>query len=278
MKRLSATVTVGIIILIAASACQTDARQQLIATSGSQVALRSIQTRSFQTTDSVRTLTTIIATLQDLEFLIDRADASLGVVTATKTKRLLQLRMSVTIHPNGRDEILVRANGQFERQPVDDPQFYQQFFAALERSMFLSTHDVGAPTGVYSSPNEAMPTALRKAAALPNASPFDGTWLLEIGLADGTSGKDRRLTEVTNGRFTAQFETSGWIGTISGAINEDGMLTATGTVNRKFTWYNRGSFRFESPYVAYGFQKIIQSKARVSESFEIRMTRSSIPS
>ena len=128
--------------------------QQLMATSSGQVALRSIQTRAFDTTDRVKTLTTVIATLQDLEFLIDRADASLGVVSATKTKDRTQLRMSVSIHPRGSDQTLVRASGQFELEAVDDPEFYQQFFAALGRSMFLTAHDAAAPTGVSVSPSE----------------------------------------------------------------------------------------------------------------------------
>ena len=101
MKQLVRTLALWGFVLVAVAACQTDARQQLMATSGSQVALRSMQTRAFDTTDRVRTLTTVIATLQDLEFLIDKADASLGVVTATKTKKMANLRMSVTIHPRG---------------------------------------------------------------------------------------------------------------------------------------------------------------------------------
>ena len=142
MKQLVRTLALWGFVLVAVAACQTDARQQLMATSGSQVALRSMQTRAFDTTDRVRTLTTVIATLQDLEFLIDKADASLGVVTATKTKKMANLRMSVTIHPRGGDQTLVRASGQFNLEAVDDPEFYQQFFAALERSMFLTAHEV----------------------------------------------------------------------------------------------------------------------------------------
>jgi hypothetical protein len=99
MKQLVRTLTLSGFVLVTMIACQTDARQQLMATSESQVALRSMQTRAFDTTERIKTLTTVIATLQDLEFLIDKADASLGVVTATKTKKMKHLRMSVTIHP-----------------------------------------------------------------------------------------------------------------------------------------------------------------------------------
>ncbi len=142
MKQLVKHLIVYGFVVIAIAACQMDARQQLLATSDSQVALRSMQTRAFDTTDRVKTLTTIIATLQDLEFLIDKADASLGVVTATKIKKSKTLRMTVTIYPRGNTQTKVRASAEFKLDAVDDPVFYQQFFAALERSMFLTAHNV----------------------------------------------------------------------------------------------------------------------------------------
>jgi hypothetical protein len=36
----------------------------------------------------------------------------------------------------------VRANAQYELTPVEDPLPYQQFFAALQKAMFLDAHDV----------------------------------------------------------------------------------------------------------------------------------------
>jgi hypothetical protein len=290
MKRLVGTLILWGYVLVAVVACQTDARQQLMATSGGQVELRSIQTRAFDTTDRVKTLTTVIATLQDLEFLIDRADASLGVVTATKTKGLAQLRMSVTIHPRGSDQTLVRASGQFKLESVDDPEFYQQFFAALGRSMFLTAHDVAAPAGVSVAPSEAhgegpisasatsshssfyTTTVPAKTATSPNPPPFDGVWLLEIGLANGGGDKDRIRAVVTNGRFSTQFTTSGWRGRLGGEINEFGILSAKGTVNRNNIWYSKGALAFEARFDGGGFRKVVDSKARVSESFEISMT------
>ena len=291
MKQLVGSLALSGLVLLATAGCQTDARQQLIATSGSQVAMRSMQTRVFDTTDRVKTLTTVIATLQDLEFLIDRADASLGVVTATKTKRLAQLRMSVTIHPRGSEQTLVRASGQFKLEAVDDPAFYQQFFAALERAMFLTAHEVGAPAGVSGSPRDApgkglvlaaptrpldtrLPGSTEvKAKASPNASPFDGVWSLEVGVAGGSGEKDRVLVAVTDGRFSAQFETAGWTGRLDGEIGESNVLAARGTVDRNGTWYSKGALKFEARFTRNGFRKTVASKARVSESFEFAMTR-----
>ena len=128
-------------IVLLASACQMDSRKQILATDKSQVALRSIQQRSFETTDKETTLRTVISTLQDLGFVIDKADDVLGSVSATKLDRY-RLRMTVTVRPRGQTQLLVRANAQFNLTAVEDPEPYQQFFTALERSMFLTAQQV----------------------------------------------------------------------------------------------------------------------------------------
>ena len=121
--------------------CQTDSRQQVLAVTKSQVELRSFQTRVFDTTDKEKTLRTIIATLQDLSFVVDKADAILGTVSGTKLDGY-QLRITVTVRPRGETQMLVRANAQYNITAVEDPEPYQQFFIALEKSMFLTAHQV----------------------------------------------------------------------------------------------------------------------------------------
>ncbi len=126
-------------LAVALSACQMDSRQQALSTSASAVELRSFQSRVFDTTDRERTMRTIIATLQDLGFVVDSADETLGTVSGTKLNGY-QLKMTVSIRPRGDTQTLVRANAQYNLTPVDEPQPYQQFFAALEKAMFLSAH------------------------------------------------------------------------------------------------------------------------------------------
>ena len=112
-------------------------QQRLLDSDSSQVQLRSIQTRAFDTTDKEKTLRTIMSTLQDLGFVIDKADATLGTVSATKLK-YYALRMTVTVRPRGETQLLVRANAQYNVKPVTDPEPYQQFFTSLEKAMFLT--------------------------------------------------------------------------------------------------------------------------------------------
>ncbi|HPB39138.1 MAG TPA: hypothetical protein PK125_13395 [Syntrophorhabdus sp.] len=114
---------------------------RLLDTDTSQVQLRNIQSRVFDTTDKDKTLRTVIATLQDLGFIIDKADFSLGSITATKLNQYA-LRMTVTVQPRGETQLLIRANAQYNITPVVDPEPYQNFFTSLEKSMFLAAQEV----------------------------------------------------------------------------------------------------------------------------------------
>lgn len=116
-------------------------KSHILSSEESQVKLRSIQTRAFDATDRQRMLRTVIATLQDLNFVIDSADETLGSVTATKLDRYA-LRMTVTVRPRGSTQLMVRASGQYNLRAVEDPEPYQNFFAALEKALFLTAHQV----------------------------------------------------------------------------------------------------------------------------------------
>lgn len=99
---------------------------------------RSIQTGVIDTADRERTLRGVIATLIDLGVWVDKADATLGVVKGSKPG----LIMTVTVSPRGAEQLVVRANAQQQMSPVEHPEAYQRFFAALEKAMFLTAHQV----------------------------------------------------------------------------------------------------------------------------------------
>lgn len=128
------------VVTFAMLACQSP-KKHILDSEQSQVQLRQIQTRAFDTTDHDKVLRNSIATLQDLGFVIDKADATLGSVSATKLDHF-QLRMTVTVRARGETQSLVRANAQYNVTPVTDPEPYQAFFAALEKSMFLAAQQV----------------------------------------------------------------------------------------------------------------------------------------
>jgi hypothetical protein len=114
---------------------------QVTKTGQSAVQMRSYQERAFDTADKEQTLRSVIATLQDLNFVLDKADLDLGMVTATKLSGY-ELRVTVTVRPRGDTQMLVRMNAGYEEEPVKNLKFYRDFFTALEKAMFLTAHEV----------------------------------------------------------------------------------------------------------------------------------------
>lgn len=121
--------------------CQTDSKQQVLFTDKSQVALRSVQTRAFETKDKNLTVRTVIATLQDLGFVVDKADEDLGTISGTKLDKV-PIRMTVTVRPLSSNRMAVRASAQYHLIAVSDAEPYQKFFNALGQAMFLTAHEV----------------------------------------------------------------------------------------------------------------------------------------
>lgn len=136
MKKLSL-----VCIVLAAfvmSGCQTVHETALGTDGETQLQIRNYQTRSFDTGNKESVLRAIIATLQDYGFIIERADFTLGSITATK----FSTKITVTTRAKGKDKTIVRANAQYDLEPVKNPKIYQDFFSALEKSLFLSANTV----------------------------------------------------------------------------------------------------------------------------------------
>ena len=128
-----------VMILFALAGCA--ASTAAITAGGSQVELRQIQTREYETLDKRGTLRSVVATLQDLGFVIDKADYDMATVSATKLQKY-EIRMTVTVRQRDGDRIAVRANARFNDQPIEDPKSYQDFFVTLDKAMFLTLHEV----------------------------------------------------------------------------------------------------------------------------------------
>ena len=129
-------------ILSLISGCASQTPRQVLETDQSQVQTRSIQSRQFDTADKEKTIRAVIATLQDLDFLVENADLVLGTITGTKFSRNVAIRMTVTVRSKGEKQMTVRANAQYGLLAVEAPETYQDFFAALEKSMFLAAQKV----------------------------------------------------------------------------------------------------------------------------------------
>ena len=139
--KLAKNVILVSILSLSIYGCATPAVRAL-ETEQSQVKLRSIQTRAFDTTDKKKMMQNIMSTMQDLNFVIDKADLVLGSVTGTKFMGYSSVTMSVTVRPRGEKQLMVRANAQYGIRTVEDPKTYQDFFTALEKSIFLTGQEV----------------------------------------------------------------------------------------------------------------------------------------
>ena len=159
---------------------QWDATDQVLMSEASQVKLRAAQSRVFDTTDRTRILTAVVATIQDLGFMVDVLDEELGIVSGTRfdasegepwfdasyhlydAQSLLLfsrtyrswgpfyhrtdlVRVTITVRKRNDVQSVVRASAQFYLRAVEDAEPYQQFFRALEQALFLQGQLVDEP-------------------------------------------------------------------------------------------------------------------------------------
>ena len=147
--KLSGILVAAIATSIAFSGC-TSSKEQLLKMDESQVQLRSMQTRAFDTKEKDKMLRTVISTLQDLGYIVNEANEVIGTVSARTThikykfleKKKYPLLITVTVRPRGETQLLVRANAQYNQKAVENPLVYQNFFTVLEKSIFLTAHEV----------------------------------------------------------------------------------------------------------------------------------------
>ncbi len=95
---------IKLIIILASlflASCVSDSKKELFSSTTSEVQLRGFQSRAFDTTDREKTLRTVIATLQDLGFVISKADSLVGLVSASKFANQNSAQITVTVQQRG---------------------------------------------------------------------------------------------------------------------------------------------------------------------------------
>ena len=156
---------------------QWNSREQIWLSETSQLKVRAAQSRAFSTTDRRRMFEAIISTMQDLDFNVEVLDEELGIISGKKFIEIEQpygtdpsyllyrpdslllltrnfhtwgpfhhrsnlVRFTATIRSRGDSQLIVRASAQFYLQAVEEPGPYQQFFRALEQTVFLQGQSV----------------------------------------------------------------------------------------------------------------------------------------
>ena len=117
------------------------ATQDLLAPTDAQMKMRSLQTRTFDLKDRNAAIRGVIASLQDLGFIIERANEGLGLVSAARFAEPNYydvVTITVTVRQDTPEKMSIRANAIYNNKPIDDPKVYQNFFASLQRALFLA--------------------------------------------------------------------------------------------------------------------------------------------
>ena len=134
--------TISVAVLILLAGCSTTDYDPYVAATENQLATRSFQTRYFENAEYKQLLQSVVSTLQDYHFRIHELDTQLGVLTAyqhtefdSRTGLGGRTEVCIFIKPRGEQGYLVRVNMVTGTEVENEPELYQQFFAALQRKL-----------------------------------------------------------------------------------------------------------------------------------------------
>lgn len=168
---------VAFALCFALAACQHGVPKEALELTPESLQHRQEQTRRFDTNDEKKLLTASAQVLQDLGFTVEDSETRLGLIAASKDRDATEtgqvvgaillailtkqaqaiddkqkIRVSLITRPANAKETLVRVtfqrvvwntHGQVSKtEPLDDPQLYQDFFAKLSESVFLTANEI----------------------------------------------------------------------------------------------------------------------------------------
>jgi len=136
---------IGLVIAISSiflAGCMTNSREMVLENQQS-LKIRSFQVKKYNK-PKVIVARAVVSTLQDLSFIIDKADMMTGTVAATKLAKNASMRMTIIVRERGKGITEVRSNAQFSSlnqmpKAVTKPEFYNTFYSALDKSIFLES-------------------------------------------------------------------------------------------------------------------------------------------
>lgn len=133
---------VVVLLVLGVGACASPPPEPvaLLAPTEEQMKIRNLQTRTFDVSDRTTAIRGVIQALQDLGFIIERANEPLGIVTGARFAEpnfYDVVGVTVTVRTAGEGRMTIRANAIFNNEPITDPEVYRNFFSTLERSFFV---------------------------------------------------------------------------------------------------------------------------------------------
>ena len=174
------TISVALLLVVSSCAltgCFNQVANEALTLPQEALELRRLQTRRFDTSDEQSLLEASLSVLQDLGFSIDETEGQLGVLVASKNRdasdtgelsgsfglgAMWNEDIPVDVEQKIRAAVVTRRTGQhtctiritFQRtvwnnrgeisrtESLEDPTLYQEFFAKLSKSVFLTAHNL----------------------------------------------------------------------------------------------------------------------------------------
>ena len=174
MKKLA---LLPLILVVFLCGCNQTIPKSALHLSPESLELRNLQTRSFDTRNEKKLLTSGAAVLQDLGFNIDESETKLGVIVGSKDRDATEagqvagavfmavmfgavpaidknqkIRASLITHPKTKKSTNVRipfqriiwnTQGNVSRtESIEAPEIYREFFEKLSKAVFLEANEI----------------------------------------------------------------------------------------------------------------------------------------
>lgn len=177
MGRWAITVTAVFVVASFLSGCVNQMAREALTLQPEALEQRRIQTRRFETQSEHEILTASLEVLQDLGFSVDETEPDLGLIVASKNRDASSTgemigafiigaagdtQVSYNVEQRIRASVVTRGLGKsgtsvrvtFQRivwnnlgeisinESIEEPKLYQEFFAKLSNSVFLTAFDI----------------------------------------------------------------------------------------------------------------------------------------
>ena len=176
-RKAAGTSLIMALLIFSLAACTYKIPKDALALSPESLSDRQLQTRIFETDDEKMLLTASAAVLQDLGYTIEESEIACGVIVSSRDRDVTdtgqvvgsivlglclgapvpwdkrqRVEASLATKPIDDQRIAVRVTFQHvvwnnhnqvsKCEQINDPQIYQEFFAKLSKSIFLTAHEI----------------------------------------------------------------------------------------------------------------------------------------
>lgn len=129
-----------VLTIIFLTGCYANNAAYVVGSNQTQLDMRNYQSRKFDTNDKKMVMRAVVATMQDLGFIINQADFNIGTISGSSFNDTSTL--TVTVRDINSKQLIVRVIAQHNRKLIQEPKAYSNFFSSLSKSLFLEAHEI----------------------------------------------------------------------------------------------------------------------------------------